>query len=312
MAKINPNNFNLNNPFNNKSLINKNSNYEQSSTLKEKENAFAEQSMLNIANIGSVAICQRCKEKESVFSCIVCESFKFLCTKCDNYVHSLPSKQAHQRLALVSSNKTSEKHANRDDSRILNVNRAVADEENTNNISNYLNNNYNNNNNINNLNSLNTNNSFDLNYKFNLSPINRLNALGKERDNAAENIAFVHKNNNNSNTAANSLNANNNMNLNSRVESNSKNFNIYGAVDSSIANQKGNKDNFTNEQEGCGNGNSYSGESTTFNSFKIPNASSFSREYLYEIKVHLFMKEFIYFTLFKFFCKKDCFKHFLK
>jgi hypothetical protein len=45
--------------------------------------------------------CQRCKSKDAVFSCIMCESFKLLCVQCDAYVHGLPSKKKHKRSALI-------------------------------------------------------------------------------------------------------------------------------------------------------------------------------------------------------------------
>lgn len=257
MAKISSN-FNLNNQFNYNNL-NNNNNTNDNSILKQ--NASVEESMVNIANYEAFTICQRCKQKESVFSCLICESFKFLCTKCDNYLHSLPSKQAHQRLALIPNIKKSE-NVNKDDSRILNK-----IEENNYSTSN------------NNLNNLNTNSSFDLNYKFNLSPINRLNNLGREKDmSGVEYNSLLNKNNNNAN-------------LNNRGDNNNNNLISYGSVDNSLANLNGisnmnnaggNKNNFMNIQEG-GNGNPNSGG--VFNNFKIPNAQSFSREYVYEIKV---------------------------
>jgi hypothetical protein len=43
----------------------------------------------------------RCKNKEAVFICVMCDSFKLLCTRCDNYVHGLPSKRKHKRKALT-------------------------------------------------------------------------------------------------------------------------------------------------------------------------------------------------------------------
>jgi hypothetical protein len=45
-------------------------------------------------------ICSRCNAKEAMFNCLMCDSFKNLCNKCDNYLHSLPSKKLHKREAL--------------------------------------------------------------------------------------------------------------------------------------------------------------------------------------------------------------------
>lgn len=44
--------------------------------------------------------CLRCNSKDAVYSCMQCDSFKFLCTRCDSYVHSLPSKNKHRRNSL--------------------------------------------------------------------------------------------------------------------------------------------------------------------------------------------------------------------
>ena len=49
----------------------------------------------------SIEKCLRCKNKEAVFICVNCESFNFLCTQCDNYVHGLPSKKKHRRDVLM-------------------------------------------------------------------------------------------------------------------------------------------------------------------------------------------------------------------
>jgi hypothetical protein len=45
--------------------------------------------------------CLRCKNKEVNITCINCDSFKFLCTQCDSYVHSLPSKKKHTRVQFT-------------------------------------------------------------------------------------------------------------------------------------------------------------------------------------------------------------------
>jgi hypothetical protein len=44
--------------------------------------------------------CVRCKIKPSDFVCEACDPYKFFCSNCDGYVHSLPSKREHQR-ALI-------------------------------------------------------------------------------------------------------------------------------------------------------------------------------------------------------------------
>lgn len=44
--------------------------------------------------------CLRCKNKEPSFACMLCDKFKFLCSQCDCYVHSLPSKKNHKRTAI--------------------------------------------------------------------------------------------------------------------------------------------------------------------------------------------------------------------
>ena len=44
--------------------------------------------------------CQRCHSKEAIIICMQCESFKYLCDKCDNYIHNLPGKKSHNRVSL--------------------------------------------------------------------------------------------------------------------------------------------------------------------------------------------------------------------
>jgi hypothetical protein len=279
MSKI-TSNISLNNPFNNNNNLNNKNILNNYSLLNQ--NALTEENLINIPNDEAFTICQRCKQKDSVFSCIVCESYKFLCTKCDNYIHSLPSKQAHHRIAAITNSKKQENHS-KDDSKISNK---IEDNYISNVNPNKSNSNFNNNNNNN------LNNSLDLNYKFNLSPINRLNNLGKEKDNSAAEYNTLL--NHNSNSTANNIYNNNNFDLGSKGENNlNRNLISYGSVDDSLANLNGiknisnnegaNKNNFMNIQESS-NVNSYAGG---FNSFKIPNAPSFSREYVYEIKVIL-------------------------
>lgn len=45
--------------------------------------------------------CSRCNGKEAMFACMECESFRLLCERCDNYLHSLPGKKEHHRVALT-------------------------------------------------------------------------------------------------------------------------------------------------------------------------------------------------------------------
>ena len=44
--------------------------------------------------------CQRCHSKDAIIICMQCESFKYLCDKCDNYIHNLPGKKSHNRVSL--------------------------------------------------------------------------------------------------------------------------------------------------------------------------------------------------------------------
>jgi hypothetical protein len=52
-------------------------------------------------------ICIRCNSNNPVFTCLMCDSFKTLCSKCDNYIHSLPSKRLHKRQPIESDIKVS-------------------------------------------------------------------------------------------------------------------------------------------------------------------------------------------------------------
>ena len=45
--------------------------------------------------------CQRCHSKEAIIICMQCESFKYLCEKCDNYIHNLPGKKSHNRISIL-------------------------------------------------------------------------------------------------------------------------------------------------------------------------------------------------------------------
>ena len=43
--------------------------------------------------------CQRCLSKPVSFQCTICTSYRNLCTRCDNIIHNIPSKQNHRRIA---------------------------------------------------------------------------------------------------------------------------------------------------------------------------------------------------------------------
>jgi hypothetical protein len=46
-------------------------------------------------------ICERCKFQPGYYTCDTCEPLNIFCLKCDNYLHSLPSKKQHKRMALL-------------------------------------------------------------------------------------------------------------------------------------------------------------------------------------------------------------------
>ena len=52
--------------------------------------------------------CQRCKVKDSSLQCMNCSSFRTLCSRCDSFIHSLPTKQNHTRIptTIASSEQT--------------------------------------------------------------------------------------------------------------------------------------------------------------------------------------------------------------
>lgn len=45
--------------------------------------------------------CQRCKVKDSSLQCVNCSSFRTLCSRCDSFIHSLPTKQNHTRIPTI-------------------------------------------------------------------------------------------------------------------------------------------------------------------------------------------------------------------
>jgi hypothetical protein len=46
-------------------------------------------------------ICERCKFQPGYYTCDTCQPLNIFCLKCDNYLHSLPSKKQHKRMALL-------------------------------------------------------------------------------------------------------------------------------------------------------------------------------------------------------------------
>ena len=65
--------------------------------------------------------CQRCLSKPVSFQCTVCPSFTNLCTRCDNIIHNISSKQNHRRIAI---NQTiSHREIKEDNNNILNNNK---------------------------------------------------------------------------------------------------------------------------------------------------------------------------------------------
>ena len=57
-------------------------------------------------------MCQRCLSKPVSFQCTTCTSYKNLCTRCDNILHSLASKQNHRRIAFSPKNLNEEEPNN--------------------------------------------------------------------------------------------------------------------------------------------------------------------------------------------------------
>ena len=58
-------------------------------------------------------LCQRCLSKPISFQCTVCTSYRNLCTRCDNIIHNIASKQNHRRIAFnLNSNNLENKEEN--------------------------------------------------------------------------------------------------------------------------------------------------------------------------------------------------------
>ena len=65
-------------------------------------------------------ICQRCLSKPVSFQCMVCTSYRNLCTRCDNIIHNISSKQDHRRIAI---DQTISHKENKDENNTLNNNK---------------------------------------------------------------------------------------------------------------------------------------------------------------------------------------------
>ena len=61
-------------------------------------------------------ICQRCLSKPISFQCTVCTSYRNLCTRCDNIIHNISSKQNHRRIAF---NQTINNQENIEENKII-------------------------------------------------------------------------------------------------------------------------------------------------------------------------------------------------
>ena len=246
---------------------------------------------INILNDIEYVNCQRCKVKKSVFSCIVCESFKFLCTKCDNYVHSLPSKQSHSRIAIL--DKTNQKDNNKQEEEKVQLN---TEHSITNTIPNNSNNIYKNENNNNNNNSnLGYETANDMNYKFNLSPINKEKNLNSYTYNQNFKREITNENNNNINNYNqmnhNNYNVDNNTSINmNKIENNPQYIQNTESSINQVCKNNNNNNNINNKslnqsQLQYQNSSNDNYNNNNFPSFRIPNAQNFSREYVYELKV---------------------------
>ena len=64
-------------------------------------------------------ICQRCLSKPISFQCTVCTSYRNLCTRCDNIIHNISSKQNHRRIAF---NQTINNQENIEENKIIEIN----------------------------------------------------------------------------------------------------------------------------------------------------------------------------------------------
>jgi hypothetical protein len=69
--------------------------------------------------------CERCLSKPVSFQCTICTSYRNLCTRCDNIIHNISSKQNHRRIAI---NKTiSQQEIKEEENPALNQNLNTSD-----------------------------------------------------------------------------------------------------------------------------------------------------------------------------------------
>ena len=96
-------------------------------------------------------LCNRCQNKPVEMQCMNCTSFKNLCSRCDSVIHSLPTKQGHNRTLITQT-------SNDNNNNFLDNNNNNNSIDNINNISSSKNENFNNERSINENNNNNENN----------------------------------------------------------------------------------------------------------------------------------------------------------
>ena len=137
-------------------------------------------------------VCARCKNKVSNFKCDNC--MNYFCKDCDNFIHSIPSKNNHHRICLNSNqNLNTNLNFNSISTIELNNNQIYSNENSMNNSINNMNNSnysdYMNKNNINDLNELHENEKNELKKK--IMELNQeLNITKKALE---ERIEYLHK-----------------------------------------------------------------------------------------------------------------------
>jgi hypothetical protein len=263
--------------------------------------------------------CLRCKGKEAVFSCMLCESFKFLCTRCDSYVHSLPSKKKHKRTAIVNETiKNTVDQFSKEGGAVLNRKGSGVNSPNNrmsvnNSASMSMRNSQDlmadriekkneNNNNNNNGTKTNSPRRRDWDYRFNLSPINKENTnlnFNTTKSVDEPNVLFNSNANLNNNNNFKSISS---YDVNSYKQMECKNQYQYQNQPSILIKDENIntfKQNNINDNITCAYGNNISNyndqpnthtnSSTQYKSYAINN---YSKEYLNEIKVKYILKIF--------------------
>ena len=147
-------------------------------------------------------VCQRCLSKPISFQCTVCPSYRNLCTRCDNIIHNISSKQDHRRIAI---NQTKSSQELKQENNIL---------DNKINLNNSA---------INPI--LHANLDFDNDYNNNNQQ--KMNSIGIEQNDQISNINNITGQNNNLliSQMRKSLNDYNNDNLNDNIDNNKMNMN---------------------------------------------------------------------------------------